>query len=57
MSRVLIAYGTTEGHPARIAEYNADVIRGHFAKGFLKRVPQTAKTKSWFTGLSVAQSS
>jgi menaquinone-dependent protoporphyrinogen IX oxidase len=56
MSRVLIAYGTTEGHTARIAEYNADVIHGHFAEDFLKRlVPEdAAKIKSWFTGLSVA---
>lgn len=28
MIRVLIAYGTTEGHTARIAEYLANVIRG-----------------------------
>lgn len=56
MSRMLIAYGTTEGHTARIAEYNADMIRGHFAEDFLKRlVPEdAAKTKSCFTGLVVA---
>lgn len=29
MNRVLIAYGTSEGHTARIAEYLAEVIRGH----------------------------
>ena len=28
-SRILIAYGTTEGHTARIAEYMAGVIRNH----------------------------
>ena len=28
MTKILIAYGTTEGHTARIAEYIADVIRG-----------------------------
>ena len=29
MIRVLIAYGSSEGHTARIAEYLADVIRGN----------------------------
>jgi menaquinone-dependent protoporphyrinogen oxidase len=29
MIRVLIAYGTIEGHTARIAEYLAEVIRAH----------------------------
>jgi menaquinone-dependent protoporphyrinogen oxidase len=28
MTKILIAYGTTEGHTARIAEYLADDIRG-----------------------------
>jgi menaquinone-dependent protoporphyrinogen oxidase len=28
-SRILIAYGTTEGHTARIAQYMAGVIRNH----------------------------
>jgi menaquinone-dependent protoporphyrinogen oxidase len=28
MTRILIAYGTTDGHTARIAEYLVDVIRG-----------------------------
>ena len=28
MTKILMAYGTTEGHTARIAEYIADVIRG-----------------------------
>ena len=28
MTKILIAYGTTDGHTARIAEYLADVIRG-----------------------------
>ena len=28
MTRILIAYGTSEGHTARIAQYLADVIRG-----------------------------
>ena len=29
MTRILIAYGTTEGHTARIAQHLADVIREH----------------------------
>ena len=59
MSRMLIAYGTTEGHTARSAEYYADMIRGHFAEDLLKRlVPEdAAKIKSCFTGLLVSQSS
>jgi menaquinone-dependent protoporphyrinogen oxidase len=28
MTKILIAYGTTNGHTARIAEYLADVIQG-----------------------------
>jgi menaquinone-dependent protoporphyrinogen oxidase len=28
MTKILIAYGTTDGHTARIAEYLADVFRG-----------------------------
>ena len=42
MSKILIAYGTTEGHTARIADYIADVIRGqgHEADAMdLKRSP------------------
>ena len=56
MSRMLIAHGTTEGHTARSAEYYADMIRGHFAEDFLKRlVPEdAAKIKSCFTGLLVS---
>ena len=51
MSRMLIAHRTTEGHTARSAEYYADMIRGHFAEDFLKRlVPEdAAKIKSCFT--------
>jgi menaquinone-dependent protoporphyrinogen oxidase len=40
MTKILIAYGTTEGHTARIAEYLADAIRdrGHMAEAVdLKR--------------------
>ena len=29
MTKIVILYGTTEGHTARIAEYLADDIRGH----------------------------
>jgi menaquinone-dependent protoporphyrinogen oxidase len=29
MTRILIAYGTTEGQTAKIAEYIADVVRSH----------------------------
>lgn len=29
VAKILISYGTTEGQTARIAEYVADVIRGH----------------------------
>ena len=29
MTKILIAYGTTEGQTAKIAEFIADVIRGH----------------------------
>jgi menaquinone-dependent protoporphyrinogen IX oxidase len=59
MSSMLIAYETTEGHTARSAEYNADMIRGHSAEDFLKRlVPEdAAKIKSCFTGLLAAWSS
>ena len=32
MTKILISYGTTEGHTARIAEYLADTIRG---RGYL----------------------
>ena len=28
MTKILIAYGTTDGHTARIAEYLAEVVRG-----------------------------
>ena len=28
MTKILIAYGTTDAHTARIAEYLADVFRG-----------------------------
>jgi menaquinone-dependent protoporphyrinogen oxidase len=42
VTKILIAYGTTEGHTARIAEYIADMIRGqgHEAAAVnLKRSP------------------
>jgi menaquinone-dependent protoporphyrinogen oxidase len=42
MTKILIAYGTTEGHTARIAERIADVVRGqgHEAEALdLKRSP------------------
>ena len=29
MTKILIPYGTTEGQTAKIAEFIADVIRGH----------------------------
>jgi menaquinone-dependent protoporphyrinogen oxidase len=44
MSKILIGYGTTEGHTARIADYLADVIRGQGHKTQavdLKRSPGT----------------
>lgn len=41
MTRVLIAYGTSEGHAARIAEYMAGVIREHGQDPYLVDVGRT----------------
>ena len=35
MTKILIAYGTSEGHTAKIAQYLADVIREHGSEAFV----------------------
>jgi menaquinone-dependent protoporphyrinogen oxidase len=45
MTKILIAYGTSEGHTAKIARYLADVIRGHGCEAYAVDVERATAGK------------